>query len=617
MKRFFQFLMASALAVSMMGCTESPTSVEPEDSPTAVQLRLKGNIASLKPSTRVNADGFVTDDKVGVYVSSTGSFAPQKNTLDNVAYTYSSNSLDAPEGGEAYWGSKDVKLKVWAYYPYDPAITNNSAYEFAVATDQSDPAGFYGSDFILAVTDNLAPQEAPVQLTFNHKLSKVVLEFVCDGTTTDEDLKESITKVAINGLCVNGSIDLADGSVELGSTTATITPNKVSDLNYEAIVYPQEGTLSLRVQFGDDIYLYSTDVVYQAGYQYKYTLKVDLRKPMEMTLKAVKISDWEDGEGAEGVMSDIISFTDAKFKEYLLGETLWVSDGDSYVASGKIDANNDGEISIAEAEKVEKIDIDRTRCGLEITDLGELHYFVNLKSLNCTTQKLNHLDVSKNTSLTELDCGDNCLTTLDVSMLTKLKLLRCGYNQLTELVVGVNTKLMHLECNANILTSLEVSNNTELNVLYCHDNQLTSLDVSKNTALEELLCQDNQLTSLDVSKNTKLRNLCCDQNQLETLDVSNNPKLGHLDCGKNDLTALDLSKNIELYDLSCSDNQLSVLDLSYNPQLGRLICVQKNDDEGKNMLKTIYLAEGVTIESLDVVDIPEGVEIKYNGENKE
>ena len=80
--------------------------------------------------------------------------------------------------------------------------------------------------------------------------------------------------------------------------------------------------------------------------------------------------------------------------------------------------------------------------------------------------------------------------------------------------------LEFLNCNSNQLTSLDLSRNTALTVLNCNSNQLTSLDLSKNTALRGLYCSNNQLTSLDVSQNTALTDLSCDNNQLTSLDVS-------------------------------------------------------------------------------------------------
>ena len=98
-----------------------------------------------------------------------------------------------------------------------------------------------------------------------------------------------------------------------------------------------------------------------------------------------------------------------------------------------------------------------------------------------------------------LDCASNQLTSLDVSKNTKLEYLSCGSNQLKDLNVSGATELVRMECGYNQLTSLDVSKNTALVELYCFHNQLSSLDVSKNTVLTILWCMDNLLinSSLD------------------------------------------------------------------------------------------------------------------------
>ena len=166
--------------------------------------------------------------------------------------------------------------------------------------------------------------------------------------------------------------------------------------------------------------------------------------------------------------------------------------------------------------------------------------------------------------LTYLDCRSNQLTELDVSKNTALEILYCSSNQLTELDVTGNTALTYLDCHSNQLTELDVSKNTALEILDCRSNQLTELDVSKNTALEYLSCDSNQLTELDVSKNTALEYLSCDSNQLTELDVSKNTALEILYCSSNQFTELDLSNNTALRRLYCSSNQRDLELISKN-----------------------------------------------------
>ena len=617
MKRFSVILSALALIVLMQGCGNGP-SVEPElpDSPnnptqSAVQLRLKGNISAIAPSTRVNADGFEANDKVGVYVSATGALASSGNMLDNTAFTYTGGNLTAPEGKEVYWGTPETKLSVWAYYPYAESISNPAAYPFAVATDQSLATDFYDSDFITAQATNLAPRAEAVDLTFNHSMSKIAVTLKKGTGVTDEEWAAATKSLSVRGVVVDGTIDLATGVATAGTTKGEVKSFANGGV-YSSIVYPQEGEITFRLEMDGDIYTYTTDVDYEAGYEYDYEFTINVRNPQQMALNTTTITTWGDGGETEmGTMSDIISFTDAKFKEFLLREDFYAYDPERegntinhfYNTGTKIDANNDGEISIAEAEKVVYIDVRESR----ISDMSELHFFINLKILICFANELTTLDVSNNTALIFLSCWENKLTTLDVSNNTALIYLECWHNQLTSLDVSNNTAMTGLMCDHNQLTTLDVSNNTAMTDLNCGGNQLTTLDVSNNTALTDLNCGGNQLTTLDVSKNTALRVLRCNGNQLTSLDISKNTALIYLECSGNQLTSLDVTNNTALTSLYCYSNQLTSLDVSNNPALSTLFCNPMNDASGNNLLTKLYLATG---QSIGNIDKPQATEIE-------
>ena len=207
-----------------------------------------------------------------------------------------------------------------------------------------------------------------------------------------------------------------------------------------------------------------------------------------------------------------------------------------------------------------------------VKSLRGIEFFTKLKSLDCYSNRLTELDMSKNTELTRLDCRSNQLTELDVTSCTALTELSCDSNQLTELDVSKNTDLTRLGCFFNQLTELDVSNNTDLTSLSCGSNQLTELDVTGNTALTSLSCFSNQLTELDVTGNTALTYLSCSSNQLTELDVSNNTALETLNCSSNQLTELDVNNNTALTGLGCYSNLLTELDVSNNTALTSLSC---------------------------------------------
>ena len=140
-------------------------------------------------------------------------------------------------------------------------------------------------------------------------------------------------------------------------------------------------------------------------------------------------------------------------------------------------------------------------------------------------------------------------------------------------IIITGDNIEYLDCSTNQLTALDVSRNTALKVLYCWDNPLNTLDVNRNIALTDLWCPKNQLTTLDVSKNTALEDLNCSTNQLTSLDVSRNTVLKILDCGETQLTNLDLSANIALENLHVCNTQITKLDVSANTVLNTL-CVR-------------------------------------------
>ena len=173
-----------------------------------------------------------------------------------------------------------------------------------------------------------------------------------------------------------------------------------------------------------------------------------------------------------------IILPDAVFMNYCLSE---------------FDRNRDGFLTSNETENVLDIYVSNEN----IASLEGLHYFPNLKSLDCVSNQLTTLDISKNKALSYLNCSHNQLTALDISNNTALLYLYCFDNMLSALHVGKNTALQHLYCFSNQLTALDISKNTALEVLWCYTNGLTALDVSKNTALFHLDCKDNpNLTKL-------------------------------------------------------------------------------------------------------------------------
>ena len=116
------------------------------------------------------------------------------------------------------------------------------------------------------------------------------------------------------------------------------------------------------------------------------------------------------------------------------------------------------------------------------------------------------------------------------------------------------THLKYLDCNSNQLTTLDLSKNIALISFDCSYNKIEKLTLPSTDALIEFFCTDNALTELNVSKVPKLQSIQCGSNQLVTLDVSNHYELTSLDCEKNELTSLNILGCMELSNCICIFN---------------------------------------------------------------
>ncbi|MFD0778526.1 hypothetical protein ACFQZF_08620 [Flavobacterium myungsuense] len=275
----------------------------------------------------------------------------------------------------------------------------------------------------------------------------------------------------------------------------------------------------------------------------------------------------------------------------------------------------DGEVLTSSIDTITVLDVSSSG----ITDLTGIQDFSALTNLNCKSNQLTTLDVSKNSALISLDCANNQITSINIkntnnSNMTYLDFLQnpnlsciqvdnklyadtnwenykntsATYEEICTnfiepvytLIPDINFESYLIEAgldkgtfDGKVLTSA-IETVTDMGIPGRNITDLTG--IQDFAALKELFCNNNQLTTLDLSKNIKLTFLNCDENQLTTLDVSKNISLKYLSCILNQLPTLDVSKNIELTFLNWAGNNLTELDVSKNISLEGLICGSVN-----------------------------------------
>ena len=315
-----------------------------------------------------------------------------------------------------------------------------------------------------------------------------------------------------------------------------------------------------------------------------------------------------------------INIPDVNLKNYLLA---------------LFDDDEDGEVSIAEAENVQNVNCS----GRGITSLVGLECCPNLKYLNFSGNAVAVAELPNLTKLETIVAYGNPIERLVMNndkMLTGLYLQAVDknaysiytngkpritierYDQAATLYIafaGVDIETLVVKDSPS-LTALDATENVQLGVLNASGNPLlTSLDISKFPSLHYLKVNGSGLTSLDVSQNENMTELYCSSNALTDLNVDNCPRLKIFDCSGNNLSSLRISNNPMLETVNVADNQLlninvrknmllKSLNVSCNSgitalALGNNLILEKLN-ASQTSIADIDIAENVSLSALDL-----------------
>ena len=285
---------------------------------------------------------------------------------------------------------------------------------------------------------------------------------------------------------------------------------------------------------------------------------------------------------------DKIVFQDSNFRKALVS-TICIDTNNDFIPDSDADFNNDGDIQVGEAIKVEKLFLARKR----IKSVRGIEYFCSLNYLDCSENEIDSIDVKGLAMLTSLECQrnqiknldlngsplleslvviENSLTSLDLKFTPKLKYLYCYSNEIDSLDLSFLPDILFADCSHNQLNKIELGNLRKLTTLKVQNNKLGNIELHELTQLDTLNVGANQLVNLDVSKLKALKYLDCVNNKLSNLDINELKELIHLDIGYNQLTSIDLNNQTNLLNLYCKFNPISALEISKLSKLKNLNC---------------------------------------------
>ena len=163
-------MIAAAAAVCFAACSKNEGGV-----PGDRTLRITPTIgnpsltpAAMTASTRATDTDFELGDKVGLKVTMT---ADGKDFVSNKPMTF--DGTDFKTEGFLWYEDINATSTLFAYYPWQEG--GDIPAEFSVKADQSGD-NYTASDLIVAVKAGVKPTLSSTQMTFKHKMSRIVID---------------------------------------------------------------------------------------------------------------------------------------------------------------------------------------------------------------------------------------------------------------------------------------------------------------------------------------------------------------------------------------------------------------------------------------------------------
>ena len=287
-------------------CSDESDMVPADWVPASFSPRIAGSTSG---STRVVDQTWSGNEVVGIHMVAAGSsdlpqgaaFSQYKPSTTTPGTSVSLIPTSADQ--TIYYPYDGSNVHFYAFSPYAAPSDNGVTY---AVTDQSSRSGMESADFIWArtTTGTYNKNNRTVEMTFDHKQSKIVLHVTAGTGITADDMADAT--LTIQGIPTSGTYSLSDGSLQAAATSGTVTPycsasgedESPRKITWEAILVPHahddENFASRKLVFtfnGKTItYTLPTDSQsFEAGKSHVYHLTLSTTA---IVLNSLTINDW-------------------------------------------------------------------------------------------------------------------------------------------------------------------------------------------------------------------------------------------------------------------------------------------------------------------------------------
>ena len=310
-------LLGLTVGLALTGCEKEVTDITNNTAGTTVTF------TSSIIKSRATDNNWDAGDEIGVYMQNADAATSYLNT--NVKYANSNENTNGftSETPITYPGGDVTLVNFMAVYPYNENVTDGN-YSFTLGNNLSDNDIMYASSpLVEAGTDN-------VDLTFKHKLSKIVLNIEDENGNPLNGANVSIDKQ-----CKEGVLNMSYGTVtakEAAEYNSSLQFVNKTNGQYEAIVLPdeaREGRIILVKTSDNKIYRCPIDnISFDSSKRYTFPVVLYSKDPSVTKPELVPdIDDWTGEQVSQGwVVGSEVNFDSSKKQyEILKDEPLTVS----------------------------------------------------------------------------------------------------------------------------------------------------------------------------------------------------------------------------------------------------------------------------------------------------
>lgn len=285
--------------------------ISPEDEEAVddgnVVLKFVANIHE-RTATRVVNNTFEEGDEVGLFALAGSTTMTEERYADNLRFIRSS------DGGflsneSVYYPDDGVTLNLISYYPYQEAgvAMGESTMEVAIATDQSVPADYSHSDFLVATKEDVLASKEAIDLEYNHKFFRLKVALVPGEEETLENILSSNPELSISGFYTKAVYDFQSDTYAAYSKEDAVTLGgewKIESgrlIGKDVILIPQESTIGyqyITLKAGGKTYtsFLPSTLQLQSGKQRELSITFIADEDILMSKVDGEIGDWEGAD---------------------------------------------------------------------------------------------------------------------------------------------------------------------------------------------------------------------------------------------------------------------------------------------------------------------------------